>query len=1229
MLGMGICLAAALIQGNPADRYVAGFNAADEELYTNAIANAEAANWLKANVPQFECPDEDIQRTYYFRWWTYRKHIRRIPDGWVVTEFLPKVGWSGPHNTIVCPAGHHFMEGRWIGKPEYLEAYARFWFSAEGATKRYGYSTWLAYAIDAMTQVHGNAKLGEELLDGFVEHYRRWETKPDLRNAWPQPGKVPMGGDGKGMFLSTDNCEGSEYSLSSHGYRPLFNSAMYAEACTIAKLARRTGRTALADEFAAKAAILEKGIKDRVWNGARGFFTTRAENGVHSPVRELHGYAPWYFGMPLGAEYDTAWQWLGRADGFNAPRGLTFPEQSAPGFKFTYEGHECQWNGPSWPFATSIALSALRNRLQNPAAGDLVAGRDTFVRLLGQYAAQQVRVREDGVTVPWIDENYHPFSGDWISRTVILNTPKMKARFPRERGKDYNHSVFCDLVISGLCGLVPQDDGKIVVCPLAPANWDWWCVEGIRYHGHELSIFFDRRGTRYGKGKGLVVLQDGVRVDAALGEEKVFHVDAQKGDDANPGTADKPFATIRRAREVVRALPSRNGVAVELTGKFNSVDGTILELGRNDGARSPFAPVVWRASKAGAIFSGACRVTAKDFMPLSDAEKSRLKVDARDKVVKCDLGKFGVGELKPLPAKFNSWGEMELISSGRAMTLARYPNQGWMEITNVIDRGVAPCDRTKDEWEFGVRGGTFEYSDPAVERWDVSRGVYLFGFWCFDWASDTLRVAKIDHERHTITMEGVHRYGLGKTSGYKNGKVRYFAYNMLEELDAPGEWYVDRETRTLYFYPDENGLSDVALAMAKMPLVKITGAANLVVQGLDIRYSTGRAAEVANCRSVALDGLNVSWITCSAMHLQGGSDCAVRNCRISQVGSCGLSVVGGDRKSLAKCNHVVRGNDIGFCGRLARISGPCLTFGGCGILVEHNYLHDTPYLTMSYGGNEHLIQYNEVECSMLEAGDGGGLYTGRDWGSRGNVVRWNYLHHFGKDGVELREAQGRPSGCEALKQNVMVEGIYLDDCDSGETIYGNIFYKAGRAMFTGGGRDNHWRENLVVDCSSAAHFDTRGLQRAKPGSGQKNGWDLLAKIEGFAYTNEPWASRYPELIGVMDKEPLLPIGTEYVSNVAVNCGYFFNSGGHATRFLQERAPNFANVSCNAKDLKRELKEYPQTNAVLKAKLEVRTDAELSALADADPLTLQDTPAFRRAFPAFPRIPVERIGIKGR
>ena len=152
--------------------YVARFNADDEELYAN-IPNEEAFSFLERNIPLFECPDPDIERTYYFRWWTYRKHVKKTPDGWVITEFLPKVPWSAKHNTINCPAGHHFYEGRWLRDRRYLNDYAVFWFRKGGSPRQYSF--WAADAIYADYLVRQNRKLAIDLLDDLVANYKGWE----------------------------------------------------------------------------------------------------------------------------------------------------------------------------------------------------------------------------------------------------------------------------------------------------------------------------------------------------------------------------------------------------------------------------------------------------------------------------------------------------------------------------------------------------------------------------------------------------------------------------------------------------------------------------------------------------------------------------------------------------------------------------------------------------------------------------------------------------------------------------------------------------------------------------------------------------------------------------------------------------------------------------------------------------------------------------------------------
>lgn len=499
----------------------------DEDLYRNAFGNGRALATIGRQIPLFECPDEDLERTYYFRWWTYRKHLRETPSGWVVTEFLPDVPWAGKYNMIACPFGHHLREGRWLRNGTYLDDYTRIMMKEGYVNGPKAYVSWAAWATYARAKVTGDFSVAESLLADFVRNYDAWEKGWTSKSAslretgharnWNGP-KIACGfRPERGLFDFVGTREGSEFALSADGARPMVNAAMWADARAIAAIAERVGDRACAARFAEKAAALERTIVAKLWNDEVGFFTTLDVGGRQDGVKELHGYAPFYFGLPATAKMDGVWKYLLDEKGFFAPKGLTFPARDTPGFEVSHDPtlHECLWNGPSWPYATSVALTALGETLQARGGACGGVGAEDFARLLRQYAAQHVRVREDGTRVAWIDENLDPFTGEWLARKIMIERDRRGIRKlkPRERGKDYNHSTFCDLVISCLCGLVPQADGTLVVKPLAPAAWDWWCLDGVRYHGHDITVLFDRDGSRYGKGKGLVVLRDGVKVE--------------------------------------------------------------------------------------------------------------------------------------------------------------------------------------------------------------------------------------------------------------------------------------------------------------------------------------------------------------------------------------------------------------------------------------------------------------------------------------------------------------------------------------------------------------------------------------------------------------------------------------------------------------------------------------------------------------------------------------------
>lgn len=475
--------------------YVEAFNRTDEECCVQAIDNAHACEFLSSQIPLVDLPDPVLEQTYYFRWWTLRKHWKETPAGHILSEFLPPVPWAGPYNSINCAAGHHFREGRWLCDADgWLREYLLFWLDGHGNAQRY--SMWLISAAADYFTLHPDRAFEASVLDRLVDLYERTERE----HLHPC-----------GLYWSNDNLDGMEYSISGPGIRPTLNSYLYGDAKAIARLAKECGREALSARFAEKACALKEKIDRLLWDG--DFYRTipcrqdEAFSGERRPpveaahaVREEVGFIPWYFGLP-DEEKDGAFRCLLDARCFASPYGLTTADQSHPRYLFAHE-HECLWNGYVWPFATSQTLTALANLLHTRKQPPV--SRADYYRLLRQYAQSHRLVREDGQIVPWIDEVMHPADGTWSARELLKEDGWRPERGGYERGKDYNHSTFCDLILSGLLGIEVKD-GRLTADPIIPEDWSWFCVTGLPPHGE--TVLFDRDGTHYGLGKGLQILQ--------------------------------------------------------------------------------------------------------------------------------------------------------------------------------------------------------------------------------------------------------------------------------------------------------------------------------------------------------------------------------------------------------------------------------------------------------------------------------------------------------------------------------------------------------------------------------------------------------------------------------------------------------------------------------------------------------------------------------------------------
>ena len=479
--------------------YVEDFNHQDSSQFPTTIPNDAAWQWMADNIPRFDAPDEDMVRTYYFRWWTYRKHLRTTPLGYVITEFLPDVPWAGRYNTISCAAAHHIYEGRWLRNSSYVDDYLRFWLSPYGDPRRY--SSWIADAAYASYLAIGDKPFVVGLLPKLVENFKAWEA---------------TNRDSTGMFWQQDDRDGMEKSIGGSGYRPTINSYMYGDARAVSRIARLKHDSQTENLFSTRAQTLHDLVELELWNSDDAFYETRSrvtKNLVG--VRELIGYIPWYFNLPTRG-HEVAWKQLFDPNGFFGRFGPTTAERRNPRFLFV-DPHECLWNGPSWPFATTQTLVALANLLNNYDQHIVTASQ--YFQLLRTYAQSQRRHLDDGGMIPWIDEDLDADSGEWIARETLTR----ENRPDRNRGEYYNHSTFADLVITGLVGLRPRPDDVLEINPLLPAGvWKYFALDSVPYHGRLISVVYDEDGDHYGRGKGLLVFADGTLVASAPKLGRVF-----------------------------------------------------------------------------------------------------------------------------------------------------------------------------------------------------------------------------------------------------------------------------------------------------------------------------------------------------------------------------------------------------------------------------------------------------------------------------------------------------------------------------------------------------------------------------------------------------------------------------------------------------------------------------------------------------------------------------------
>ena len=595
--------------------------------------------------------------------------------------------------------------------------------------------------------------------------------------------------------------------------------------------------------------------------------------------------------------------------------------------------------------------------------------------------------------------------------------------------------------------------------------------------------------------------------------EADFYISTE-GNDDNDGSENAPFATFDRAKRAVRELDKAGKKAVTVAVRAGEYSVSEITFGPEDCGTAD-CEIIYKAHGGEVTLNGGVTISPDAFCKVSDSEiLRRLSDGAKKNIYVADLAALGlaraeIGNIHAFGAyhtadKYDGdWAgplHCELFVNDRRQTLARYPNGDQFLLTEkpVFTVGGSETEGTgtfAPEWRSlrNPPSDILSVDEALAERiafWQSLDDVWMFGYWMYDWADASTPIGSFDREKRALSPKFVSKWGI------KEGAPYYF-FNVLEELDTPGEWYLDRKGMKLYLYPDGDiSTADIFLTVTQKNIIKVSGAEHITFDGFTLKGTRSDAVDVTG-NHITVQNCAVKNVAGTAI-LMNGSHNIARNNHITHTGQGGIYLDGGDRETLTPGNCVAENNLIHSWSEIYKTYCPAVQLKGVGNICRYNEMYDSPHEVVWYHGNDHVIEYNHIHDACKLTKDGGAIYAGKNWSYYGSVVRYNCIHDLGSKEF---------TAC----------GIYMDDAVSGQTIHDNLLVNIpGMAIQLGGGRDLTVNDNVIVNCTTTPIlYDARAREGALFG-----GWfHYCSEPDGLMwrwlwespYKNETWQAHYPQI----------------------------------------------------------------------------------------------------------------------
>lgn len=598
----------------------------------------------------------------------------------------------------------------------------------------------------------------------------------------------------------------------------------------------------------------------------------------------------------------------------------------------------------------------------------------------------------------------------------------------------------------------------------------------------------------------------------ALSAQAQIYV-SPSGSDKAAGASSTPFRTIQKAVDVAKQKQSKDTTFIYLLGGRYDLAQTIEIQGVT-------SPLVIKAAKGAKVsITGAKQIAYKQTKPISDP-KLRAMVN-NSAVREIDLSKLGIKLSNLHPVGFGRvsvpcWNE--IFIDGTPGHIARYPNDTMMMIGKVHNTGDIPR-----EDKYGLGDAVFEFSDPRVKNWVGEKNMWISGYFAHGYSDDMIPVRSIDTTQNRITMALATRYGFMTDAPWRT----WYAVNIPQEIDRVGEYVIDSTAGKIYFLAEKSA-KNINISTLTTPMIAIENSRDVRIEGLTFEYSRGMGVYIAHSDNTLIQGCTMRnlgyWAVCigeggdpndkrvmgdldvvlynnSLLNRNAGTNNGVKDCYIYNIGSGGVQLSGGDRATLTPAGNFVENCIIRDFNRIEKSYKGAVNIDGVGNRISNVDISGAPSMAILLHGNDHIIEYCRITNVCREIDDQGAIYYGRDPSERGTIVRYNYF----KD----------------LSPRHRVTATYHDDGACAMTCIGNIYLRAGSfPILIGGGHDNKYINNIIIDSPIAMHIDNR-LQNWGRSMLYPNGV-FDQRLKAVNYTQPPYSTAYPELVNFWDEDPAMP-----------------------------------------------------------------------------------------------------------